>query len=255
LLQYTETMKELWQEDRKIAQDRGLIGVDEAGRGCLAGPVVAGAVYLNPSFFRYSWKELQLPPITDSKKLSLPARQRAFSALRQMKIAGSLHFATGFADVEEIDRLNILGATRLAMERAIREIIATHKIPGLSKQHSDNQTELFARNAAPEKAHRGPLLLVDGRPMSPFPYQHQALVGGDGRSLAIAMASIVAKVTRDQWMDDAALDYPCYQWEKNKGYGTRNHRLRIMEEGKSPLHRRLFLRKIESIICNSLTKK
>jgi len=234
-------MKELWEEDKNIALEHGLIGVDEAGRGCLAGPVVAGAVYLSPSFFSICWEDLKLPPITDSKKMSKDSREQAFEAICELKTGGCIGFEDGFADVEEIDQWNILGATRQAMERAIHKLVESNPIP--MESGPAGQGELFPNETARVKSYLSPLL-IDGRPMKPFPYCHQALVGGDGRSLAIAMASVVAKVTRDAWISQAAREYPHYHWEKNKGYGTQDHRIQIKKWGSCPLHRRLFLRKI-----------
>ena len=235
-------MKKLWESDKTIGQERGLIGVDEAGRGCLAGPVVAAAVYLPPSFFRIPWEDLQLPPINDSKKMSPSSREKAFHLFCQLQTDGAIGFENGFADVKEIDQLNILGATRRAMERAMDELVDRNQIP--ESPIIETQRELFQTEAT-KATHYSPPVLIDGRPLKPFSYHHQAWIGGDGRSLAIAMASIVAKVTRDLWMDQAARKYPHYRWEQNKGYGTKEHRIQIQKLGSTPLHRRLFLRKIK----------
>lgn len=174
-------------------------GVDEAGRGPLAGPVVAAAVVLD---FR------RIPDgIDDSKKLTRDRRE----ALHGL-IAASAHVGVGIASVEEIDSINILQATFLAMVRAVE-----------------------ALPVAP--CH----LLIDGnqRPKQ-LPCACRTVIGGDGLSLSIAAASIVAKVTRDRIMTELALDHPHYGWERNAGYGTPEHQRALSLVGISPHHRKSF---------------
>ena len=184
------------------ARARGLqwvAGVDEAGRGPLAGPVVAAAVILNPS---------DIPAgLNDSKVLSATQRKRLFVAL-----ARSAMVSVGVASVAEIDRLNILQAAHLAMCRAVA---------GLLRQPDH--------------------VLIDG-PIIPrdLTIPAQAVIGGDGLSLSIAAASIVAKTWRDRLMVDLAQQYPGYGWEKNAGYPTRSHKIALQNLGVTPHHRRSF---------------
>ena len=177
-------------------------GVDEAGRGPLAGPVVAAAV---------CFPDLALPAavralIDDSKKLPPRRRAAAHAAILETGTVG-----TGEASVAEIDRLNILQATMLAMQRAVAAL------------------------AAPPAA-----VLVDGNRAPDLPCPARPLVGGDGLSLSIAAASIVAKVTRDRIMARLAADFPGYGWERNAGYGVAAHRAALAALGPTPHHRRSF---------------
>lgn len=187
---------------------RLLCGVDEAGRGPLAGPVVAAAVLFNP--------DTQLPGINDSKRLTARRRETLFDLIRQQAAA----FGIGTATVAEINRLNILQATFLAMRRAV------------------DQLEL--------KPH---FVLVDGRDFPVFTHRGERLPGtavvkGDGKSQVIAAASVLAKVHRDRLMRQAALEYPLYGFDRHKGYGTAEHRRLIMEHGPCPLHRTKFIRSL-----------
>ena len=176
-----------------------ICGVDEAGRGPWAGPVVAAAVVLDRGC---------IPPgLDDSKKLTPRRRAALFEAIRAAASVG-----VGIASVEEIDALNILRANDLAMLRAIG-----------------------ALDPAPGAA------LIDGNRVPPgLPCPGRALVGGDGRSLSIAAASIVAKVTRDRIMAELARTHPGYGWERNMGYGTPQHRAGLIRLGVTPHHRRSF---------------
>ncbi len=176
-------------------------GIDEAGRGPLAGPVVAAAVILpDPA-------HTSLPPgINDSKALSPTRRDEIFTRLRQVAVIG-----VGLASVDEIDLHNILQATLLAMGRAV-----------------------WALPQNPEMA------LVDGNQLPDLSCPAQAVIGGDGISLSIAAASIVAKVTRDRIMEGLAKVHPAYGWERNRGYGTAEHRRAIVAVGITCHHRRSF---------------
>ncbi len=187
-------------------------GVDEAGRGPWAGPVVAAAVILDPD---------RLPEgLDDSKKLTARQRDRLFDQIRASSAVG-----IGRASVEEIDRLNILRASLLAMERAVLAL------------------------PTPPAA-----VLVDGRDVPPLTCPAEAVIGGDGRSLSIAAASIIAKVTRDRIMTALAADFPHFGWERNKGYGTKAHREALRVNGPTPHHRRSFA-PIHKMLCkdSSLT--
>jgi len=176
-----------------------VFGVDEAGRGPWAGPVTAAAISL-PADFNLS--------VDDSKKLTAKRRDTLYAQLIE------LPHAIGTASVEEIDRLNILQATFLAMRRAVEA--------------------LAAMTGAPDR------VLVDGNKLPDWPYAAQAIIGGDGLSSSIAAASILAKVTRDREM--AALDaqFPGYGWASNKGYGAKAHRDGLEKLGVTPHHRRSY---------------
>ncbi|MGQ0610883.1 MAG: ribonuclease HII [Paracoccaceae bacterium] len=178
---------------------RLVAGVDEAGRGPLAGPVVAAAVVLDPS---------RLPQgLADSKTLSAARRERLFD-----QIMSTADVAVGQADLDEIDRLNILHASLLAMERAVA---------GLPRPPDH--------------------VLVDGNRLPPgLRGRAEAIVKGDARSLSIAAASIVAKVTRDRIMVDLAQQFPGYGWEENAGYPTPGHLKALLDLGVSAAHRRSF---------------
>jgi ribonuclease HII len=174
-------------------------GVDEVGRGPLAGPVVAAAVILHPG--------VSIPGAGDSKALSRPKRE----VLCQKITQGALSYSLGAASVAEIDHLNILVATRLAMARALE---------GLSEPPDH--------------------VVVDGLPVKGLGWEHEAVVGGDGRVHSIGCASIVAKVVRDRLMVTLARRYPGYGWETNMGYGTAAHRAALEQMGPTPHHRLSF---------------
>ena len=182
-------------------------GVDEAGRGPWAGPVVAAAVILEPGAISLG--------LQDSKKLGEARRERLFAELQRVATIG-----VGQAGVAEIDGLNILEATYLAMRRAI--------------------AALPCRPAA---------VLVDGNRAPPgLAMPAETLVGGDGLAASVAAASIVAKVTRDRIMRALAARHPGYGWERNKGYGTAEHQAALKRLGVTPEHRRSF-RPIHNMLC------
>jgi ribonuclease HII len=180
--------------------------------------------------------------INDSKQLSACDREAQYAALGGLQAAGWIDFAVASASVDEIARHNILGATRLAMQRAVEALAQRANGWALSPFHADDP--LFAGRGVEGSPGRRARLLVDGCPLNPFPYAHEGLVNGDGRSLAIAMASIAAKVTRDREMVRLASTYPDYGFERHKGYGTPAHRAALKVHGATPIHRALFLRKV-----------
>ena len=177
---------------------RPIAGVDEAGRGPWAGPVVAAAVILNPD---------RIPANIDDSKV-LDEDSRAYLYKRIMKVA---IVAVGIADVDRIDRDNILGATLWAMAEAVAQLTDTPK-----------------------------LVLIDGNRSPRLPMPARTIVKGDAKCLSIAAASIIAKVTRDRLMMELARDYPGYGFERHKGYGTPEHQAAINKLGVSILHRRSF---------------
>ena len=181
---------------------RIICGVDEAGRGPLAGPVCAAAVIL-PEY-------LELPGLTDSKKLTDKKRRELFPLIKEQAIA----YGIGFATHEEIDQINILQATFLAMERAMAEL----KI-------------------------RPELALIDGNRQKDFGINVETVIKGDSRSANIAAASVLAKVTRDDYMEAMELEYPGYGFAVHKGYGTKAHYQALRALGPCPIHRMSFLKK------------
>ena len=174
-------------------------GVDEVGRGPLAGPVVTAAVIL-PS-------DYDLPGLTDSKKLTAKRRQLLDLEIRHQAVC----WAYGEASIEEIDHLNILHATMLAMQRAVVKL-----------------------KLRPRK------ILVDGNRVPDFDVPAEAIIGGDGKEDCISAASIIAKVYRDQLMHNYAQQYPEYGWHKNAGYPTKQHLQALRDFGVTPHHRRTF---------------
>lgn len=174
-------------------------GCDEAGRGCLAGPVVAAAVIL-PADFHHEW-------LNDSKQLTEKKRQLLRPIIEQEAIS----WAVSYIDHEKIDQLNILNASILAMHEAVDKL-----------------------KVKPD------FLLIDGNRFKQHAIPHECFVKGDGRFKSIAAASILAKTHRDEFMEMLAENYPQYQWSKNKGYPTVDHRNAIKEFGFSPFHRLTF---------------
>ena len=198
-------MTELWELENEI-YDSGvtlLCGVDEAGRGPLAGPVYAAAVMLP--------RGCEIPGLNDSKKLSEKRREELFDVICEKAVT----FGIARAEVEEIEERNILGATMLAMNRAIAKL-------------------------APPPA----LALIDGNRSAGIAVPSRCIVKGDARCADIAAASILAKVSRDRFMLQMAEQYPEYGFEQHKGYGTARHYAAIRALGPSPIHRPSFLRKM-----------
>jgi len=175
-------------------------GCDEAGRGCIAGPVVAAAVILP--------RGIDFPEFDDSKKLSEKQREK----LRIKVLENAEAYGVGIVSAKEIDEINILNASFLAMHRAIDQL----KI-------------------------RPELLIIDGNRFNKYKdIKHQCIVGGDAKYQAIAAASILAKTTRDHIMEELDNQYPSYNWKKNKGYPTIEHKNAVAEYGMTPFHRKTF---------------
>ena len=175
-------------------------GCDEAGRGCLAGPVVAAAVILN--------RDKDYPELNDSKQLTEKKRM----LLRDLVMQEALSYGVGVVSPQEIDKINILNASFLAMHRALDQL-----------------------KLQPE------LLLIDGNRFNPYKkLKHVCIVGGDAKYQSIAAASILAKTTRDMMMQEYDKQYPQYNWKKNKGYPTLEHKQAIADYGTTPLHRMTF---------------
>ena len=226
----------------RLSELTGLIGIDEAGRGALAGPVVASAVAVYREFYDTEWCKRNASRINDSKLLAPDEREYLYGKLRWLESKNRLHIGVGWGDIAEIENLNILGATQAAMRRAVEGVFESAEI----EPHEPDP--LFA-DVSSDRVIDGNYLsswriFVDGKPMKQLGYPHQAFVQGDSRSLCIAMASIIAKVTRDRTMMALDCQYPKYDLASSKGYATPSHRSAIVEEGPSPVHRSLFLKKI-----------
>ena len=195
------THPDMQYEKNALAEGHSRVcGIDEAGRGPLAGPVVAAAVILPPDF--------ELPGLTDSKQLSVRKRESLFEQLMQ---SPDVLKGIAQATVEEIDRLNILRATHLAMARAAQSICPSPDF-----------------------------CLIDGLPVPGFPIDSRSIVKGDAHCLSIAAASVLAKVTRDRIMRELHEQFPQYGWDHNAGYGTAQHMRAIEKYGITPHHRRSF---------------
>ena len=188
-----------------------IAGVDEVGRGPLAGPVVTAAVVLPADF--------DVLGIDDSKKLSEKRREELYDVITEKALAWGI----GMADQQEIDEINILQATKQAMREAI------------------DQADRMLRERTGGSIGR---VLLDAVELPGLPVPQESIIKGDAKVLAIAAASIVAKVTRDRMMVRYAEEYPWYAFEKNKGYGTRDHYAGLREHGPCPIHRRTFLKKM-----------
>ncbi len=220
----------------------GLIGVDEAGRGAFAGPVVAGAVLVTRDFLEGRWALTRSGRVNDSKLLSGAQRDELWGEFEILAAHGQIHAHFGSAAVDEIERFNILGATKLAMRRAIGGIYP----PEAFVRRTEPDLFSGVEERAPVQPAASCRIIVDGLPLRQFPYPHTAIVNGDARSLCIAMASIVAKVARDRMMRELDAQLPGYGFAQHKGYGTDEHRAALLELGRSPQHRESFLRKLFS---------
>lgn len=195
----------MWEIENRYFE-KGVVticGVDEAGRGPLAGPVCAAAVILPP--------HLEIPGLTDSKKLSDKRRRELYPIIMEQAVA----YGIGLASHEEIDKINILQATFLAMERALAQL-----------------------KVKPEQA------LIDGNRQKDFGLPVETIVKGDSLSASIAAASVLAKVTRDDIMIAMSQKYPGYGFEIHKGYGTKAHYQALQDMGPCPIHRMTFLKKL-----------
>lgn len=190
----------IWEESLRQKGFSKVAGVDEAGRGPLAGPVVAAACILPQGAF--------IESLNDSKQLSAEQRERLFEEVVSLK---GIFFGLGSASVSEIDRYNILRATLLAMRRAV-----------------------LALKIQPD------YLLIDGNRGPKFSVPVETIVAGDAKSVSIAAASILAKVTRDRLMEEIDQKFPLYGFKRHKGYGTEEHRQAIMTHGPCPVHRKSF---------------
>lgn len=197
-----------WLQYENIAYEKGfenVCGVDEAGRGPLAGPVCAAAVILP--------KGTLIEGVNDSKKLTEKKREELFDVIKEKSVA----YGIGWASVEEIEEINILNAAMLAMKRAVEGLRV-----------------------------KADFAYIDGNKTPNLDIPCEAIVKGDAKSMSVAAASVLAKVSRDRLMLEYAKKYPNYEFERHKGYGTKLHNEKILRYGACPIHRMSFLRKLLS---------
>jgi ribonuclease HII len=195
----------------KIEREYGkmVVGIDEAGRGPLAGNVYAAACWINQDLF----PRKVLKKLKDSKLIVEPAREALYEELLNLE-KGSFSYSLGTASVEEIDQLNILNASMLAMGRAYNGLAAFNDLYDC--------------------------VIVDGNKTPSLNCRCEYIIGGDNKAASIALASIIAKVERDRYMRKIHNEFPVYGWERNKGYGTKAHRMALKEFGSSQYHRKSF---------------
>ena len=193
-----------YEQNAELKGYKAICGVDEAGRGPLAGPVCAAAVILPPNTI--------IDGVNDSKKLTEKKREALFDVIKENAVSYSI----AYASVEEIESINILNATMLAMKRAVE---------GLDV--------------------KADYAMIDGNKMPQLDIDGETIVKGDAKSMSIACASILAKVSRDRLLYEYAKEYPQYHFDKHKGYGTALHKEAILEYGPCPYHRMSFLKKIK----------
>ena len=193
-----------YEQNAELKGYKAICGVDEAGRGPLAGPVCSAAVILLP--------DTVVDGVNDSKKLTEKKREALFDVIKETAVS----YCIAYASVEEIESINILNATMLAMKRAVE---------GLDV--------------------KADYAMIDGNKMPPLDIDGETIVKGDAKSMSIACASILAKVSRDRLLYEYAKEYPQYHFDKHKGYGTAAHREAIIKYGPCPYHRMSFLKKIK----------
>lgn len=201
--QELERQEAMWEYERGLLEYEYIAGVDEAGRGPLAGPVYAAAVILKPG--------ARIDGINDSKKLSEKKREELFDVI----IENSVAYAVYSVDEKTIDEVNILNATHMAMNGAVNSLSV-----------------------------RPDFVLIDGNSIKNMTLPHETIVKGDAKSISIAAASILAKVSRDRYIIQMAEKYPEYGFEKHKGYGTKAHIEAILKYGPCEIHRKTFLKKL-----------
>ncbi len=222
------------EKERALLGHRYIIGVDEVGRGPLAGPVVAAAVrYKDPDFVIPEELEKEFALIRDSKKLSEKQREKIYGLISER-----FEIGIGIISAETIDRVNILEATFLAMKSAVTAL-----------------RQQLAVNSQQKIADEEMYFLIDGNQKIPnFSYKQEAIVGGDGIVKSIAAASIIAKVTRDRMIAEYDKEYPGYGFAEHKGYGTKVHMDALRHKGPCPIHRRSF-RPVQLALPENVNKR
>lgn len=242
LAKQRERLLEMKEEEKRLHEEGFCLiaGVDEVGRGPLAGPVVAAAVILPEDF--------DVLGVDDSKKLTEKKREELFPLIKENCIA----WGVGMADNEIIDDINILQATKLAMKRAINDLCTRlgeagengkSEETGAAAEAAETE-EIGEGEAAAENAPGPDIVLFDAVEIEDLGIPQKAYIKGDANVLCIAAASVIAKVTRDRMMAAYAGQYPGYAFEKNKGYGTKAHYEGIRENGICPIHRKTFLKNV-----------
>ncbi len=204
-------------------------GIDEVGRGCWAGPLVACALMFN--------EDIKINDLKDSKQLTKEKREEVFELLSRAKEQGKVFFGVGISEVCEVDDLGVIKANNLAFVRALEEMVKAGTAQSFESQNlkKSEQIQKLQRNFAAPK-----FLLVDGRDKLLLPYPFATVIKGDEKIKMIACASIIAKVTRDRLMCELAKKYPKYGFELHKGYGTDRHQQAINEHGITAIHRRHY---------------
>ena len=213
---------------RALGNATCLVGIDEVGRGCLAGPVVAAAIRCEARFYASSWCRRHSRRVDDSKRLTAVRRAEVVERFTYACKEKWIQVGIASASVAEIGTFNIYHATTLAMRRALASVMEA------------DTDGLWSQGAAAQSVP----ILIDGRPIRNFPYAHQGVVKGDQRSLAIALAGIHAKEWRDARMRELDTRYPQYGFGAHKGYGTEQHLEALRRHGPTPEHREVFLRKV-----------
>lgn len=204
-------------DQARLGTAPGIVGIDEAGRGALAGPVGVGAVYLSRAFYEGYADMPTAQTLTDSKALSPLKREQGYAQLLHWQKEGLLRLSYAEGTLQQIETKGIVFAIQSAMQTALQTLEAPSQAP----------------------------VWVDGRPLKTAPFTHKAIIKGDALSLAIGMASIVAKVLRDQKLKKLSSSYPLYGLAQHKGYATTQHRSAIQQHGPHPLlHRSLYLRNL-----------
>lgn len=216
-------------DKRYLGVADGLVGIDEAGRGCLAGPVVAAAVWCQRDLYYTSWCRRNSCMVDDSKRLTASQRAAVVERFKYAIDKNWIRIAIGTASIAEIEQYNIYHANSLAMRRALQQLAIV------------KESTLWDDSCA--KASSIPIL-IDGKRIRAFPVQHEAVVKGDRKSLAIALAGIHAKQQRDHYMDELDREYPQYHFSQHKGYGTELHVQALKKLGPCGQHRPSFLKKI-----------
>jgi len=223
-------------EIKKISQGFShIIGCDEVGRGCLAGPVVAAAVILKPSI------KYKVLGIRDSKLLSAEKREELAPIIKENAIAWSIAEVSS----QEIDRINIHNASLLAMKKAVEKLMLSFfgviLEPEVASEGEESQEEEILRRSAPQDDANKVFLAIDGKFKLPnLNLEQEAIIDGDNKILSIAAASIIAKVYRDGLMKQLHEKYPVYNLAQHKGYATKFHRIMILQNGLSAIHRLSF---------------
>lgn len=221
----------------KARLEKAIIGLDEAGRGAFAGPLAVAAVYLDDKAYDFLEAQEISEKVKDSKLMPAEDREEVFLHIKQWAHDDIIKYRLYMASVEEIESLNITGATIEAMKANIKSLL--QELPASCYPTGASKCDLFGQ-ADPIK------ILTDGKPFKNLGFFHEAHVSGDNKSFAIGLASIIAKTSRDQYMIKIDELYPDYGFKQHKGYGTEEHTNALKLHGSTPLHRAKFIRNIQN---------